>query len=627
MNDIKKELNERISKEIANELKRNKVGAFSKSIRTNSDMIKTILNRNFLTETINQDTEEKDIKIISNFDLKEELNQRVKNKHSLSLSDNTDFKAFVIEEKDMDRIAKEINNIYNENKVKDNNIISEKILEYLEEKDIFNKSIEVNKEKFKKADDFEDKIYLIEKCLTTFGKENGTVYSGMMCQIDNKKDFALFLINKKTEEKTTIKAKNILEFKDKIVDFIENDIESKKDYYFKNQKYDIYKARKDEVENLREKAIFKEDEIKTNKDFLFEFNNKRENGEEANIYRLVIADDKEKYEQYRRYANFKNISFALTDENYSEYFSKTCRGYQEHYTKIDYLKEKNETLIEEINKNIEKETFEEAKADIIVMAVYETREKKSRDDERSYSEVFKESLEDYFNTRIGNLKEIEKFTEKNVNELGLTLNSNGKISELYSPDESKYRENVVDFFNVLKENIKEEIGDKLEFKLNEIEEKELLEREEKGEIIYKKEKEKIFFEKKNKVFNELEEKYLDKKPETLLLQNEFLKNAIPILLSEDKMGMSNNDIDKLSTLIDKKEELKDRVVNYFNSHSEHIKNVDNDFNFDLSISFPLGNYDKFTKEKDLLIEIPKEDLKKEVFEKELNEKELNEKEM
>ena len=105
-------------------------------------MIKTILNRNFLTETINQDTEEKDIKIISNFDLKEELNQRVKNKHSLSLSDNTDFKAFVIEEKDMDRIAKEINNIYNENKVKDNNIISEKILEYLEEKDIFNKSIE-----------------------------------------------------------------------------------------------------------------------------------------------------------------------------------------------------------------------------------------------------------------------------------------------------------------------------------------------------------------------------------------------------------------------------------------------------------------------------------------------------
>ena len=71
-----------------------------------------------------------------------------------------------------------------------------------------------------------------------------------------------------------------------------------------------------------------------------------------------------------------------------------------------------------------------------------------------------------------------------------------------------------------------------------------------------------------------------------------------------------------------KEELKDRVVNYFNSHSEHIKNVDNDFNFDLSISFPLGNYDKFTKEKELLIEIPKEDLKKEVFEKELNEKEM-----
>lgn len=610
MNDIKKELNERISKEIANELKRNKVGAFSKNIRTNSDMIKTILNRNFLTETINQDTEEKDIKIISNSDLKDELNQRVKNKHSLSLSDNTDFKAFVIEEKDMDRIAKEINNIYNENKVKDNNIISEKILEYLEEKDIFNKSIEVNKEKFKKADDFEEKIYLIEKCLTTFGKENGTVYSGMMCQTDNKKDFALFLINEKTEEKTTIKAKNILEFKDKIVDFIENDIESKKDYYFKNQKYDIYKARKDEVENLREKANFKEDEIKTNKDFLFEFNNKRENGEEANIYRLVIADDKEKYEQYRRYANFKNISFALTDENYSEYFSKTCRGYQEHYTKIDYLKEKNEALIEEINKNIEKETFEEAKADIIVMAVYETREKKSRDDERGYSEVFKESLEDYFNTRISNLKEIEKFAEKNVNELGLTLNSNGKISELYSPDESKYKDNINTFFDNIKENIKEEIGNRFNFDLSE----EINNINKKlGKEYFENAKENLYANERKKAIDLVKKEYLPIRPQTMSLQKEFLRNAIPILLSEDKMGLTKKEMEELKNISnDKKEELKDRVNNYFNSYSEQAKDTKNDFVFKWNINnFYLSDYDSYSKELD--IKIPKgKTVKKEV---------------
>lgn len=610
MNDIKKELNERISKEIANELKRNKVGAFSKNIRTNSDMIKTILNRNFLTETINQDTEEKDIKIISNSDLKDELNQRVKNKHSLSLSDNTDFKAFVIEEKDMDRIAKEINNIYNENKVKDNNIISEKILEYLEEKDIFNKSIEVNKEKFKKADDFEEKIYLIEKCLTTFGKENGTVYSGMMCQTDNKKDFALFLINEKTEEKTTIKAKNILEFKDKIVDFIENDIESKKDYYFKNQKYDIYKARKDEVENLREKANFKEDEIKTNKDFLFEFNNKRENGEEANIYRLVIADDKEKYEQYRRYANFKNISFALTDENYSEYFSKTCRGYQEHYTKIDYLKEKNEALIEEINKNIEKETFEEAKADIIVMAVYETREKKSRDDERGYSEVFKESLEDYFNTRISNLKEIEKFAEKNVNELGLTLNSNGKISELYSPDESEYKDNINTFFDNIKENIKEEIGNRFNFDLSE----EINNINKKlGKEYFENAKENLYANERKKAIDLVKKEYLPIRPQTMSLQKEFLRNAIPILLSEDKMGLTKKEMEELKNISnDKKEELKDRVNNYFNSYSEQAKDTKNDFVFKWNINnFYLSDYDSYSKELD--IKIPKgKTVKKEV---------------
>ena len=97
------------------------------------------------------------------------------------------------------------------------------------------------------------------------------------------------------------------------------------------------------------------------------------------------------------------------------------------------------------------------------------------------------------------------------------------------------------------------------------------------------------------------------------LQKEFLRNAIPILLSEDKMGLTKKEIEELKHISDdKKEELKDRVNNYFNSYSEQAKDTKNNFTFKWNINnFYLSDYDSYSKELD--IKIPKEkSVKKEI---------------
>lgn len=62
----------------------------------------------------------------------------------------------------------------------------------------------------------------------------------------------------------------------------------------------------------------------------------------------------------------------------------------------------------------------------------------------------------------------------------------------------------------------------------------------------------------------------------------------------------------------KKEELKDRINNYFNSYSEQAKDTKNDFTFKWNINnFHLSDYDSYSKELD--IKIPKvKSVKKEI---------------
>lgn len=403
-----------------------------------------------------------------------------------------------------------------------------------------------------------------------YGKENGTIYSGKIVQVNREKGIGVTITNIKTEEEKTLLAKSLNEFKEKVVDFIGEDIESKKDYYFKNMKYDVYKKRKDDLEQLENKVDFDKTDIKTDKDFTFEFTDKNKDTNKYD-YRLVIADEKNKYDSMYKYTGYREISMALVDKNFSDFFTTTSNNaFQHHFSKIDYLKEKNEEIMKQINENIEKESFSMAKADIVLMAVSETKSKRVRiADERKLSEILSESVETSFNNRIGNLKDKVSFVEKNADELGLTINEDGKIEELYDEDSEKYKENIDDYLKAIKENLKEELienYEKTDYSLSE---------------------------------------YSKLKPETLTLQNEFYKNAFPILLSEDDMKLSNSKINNLEGISNsKKEKLKARINDYFNSMSEHTKDIENPFQFKENCeNFSTKSYD-FDKSFD--IELPTE---------------------
>ena len=123
--------------------------------------------------------------------------------------------------------------------------------------------------------------------------------------------------------------------------------------------------------------------------------------------------------------DFEQIIEEEKDNNNSlrknQFYEKMVDGImnlipKENYTKNDLIKEKIDEifLVEVTNKDTkEKEELifsKEEMKDLIDIKTNDNELKKyDKIEERGYSEVFKESLEDYFNTRISNLKEIEKF--------------------------------------------------------------------------------------------------------------------------------------------------------------------------------------------------------------------------
>ncbi len=565
MEDKLKELKNTISKNIAKELKNNY------SSFTTMEIVKRELGAGFLTETTNTDTKEKDLKFLRGYQIKEELNERVQHRYSFNLYQSTEFKVFSTDENTKNKTADKIFDFYKENKDKDVETLAKQINDILDENNFFKKTVEVNNNIIKKADDFEDNIALIEKNLQEYGKENGTMYSGKIVQLNGEKGIGLTIINKETgKEEKTLLAKSLNEFKEKVVDFIEEDIENKKDYYFKNMKYDVYKKRKDDLERLEEKVDFNKTDIKTDKDFAFEFTDKNKDTNKYD-YRLVIADEKNKYESMYKYAGYKKFLMSLVDENFSDFFTITANNaLQNHFEKIDYLKEENKNIMKQINENIEKESFNIAKADIVLMSVSETiSQRKKIGNERKFPEIMSESIDNSFHNRIGSLKNKESFVEKNADELGLTLNENGKIAELYDEDSEKYKENIDNFLKAIKENLKEELIEN--------------------------------YEKPNYSLDE----YKKLKPETLTLQNQFYKNAFPILFSEDDMKLSKSKINNLDGISNgKKEKLKGRINDYFNSMSEHTKDIDNSYQFKENCENFSTKYYDFDKSFD--IELPTE---------------------
>jgi hypothetical protein len=608
LKEIKEELYEEITKSIIKNLKSN-YGDYAFS--TYEFLNDNVLDKYSIGELTDRTSKEKTYKIIYKEDLEDEVLHRLT---GYSINDypenekNTDLKLYITDVKENNETSKELLEIYQENKNKSNEEITQKIVEYLEKKDIFHQNIEISEKGLEKATNFENAIHLLEANLkqVDLGFGDKTSYSGTMYQVNGENYFNINFKEKGNKEEVNIEAKTLNDLKEKVIDFVGKDIENNKT----NSEY-MQKIRKENFEKLKELDL-KNLEIETDKNFSFEFTNKNRDNDKYS-YLLIMETEKAKHLTVN-FGNddFKNIAYALTDKNYSEVFYKEYLRYGSFsYDKIDYLKEKNVEIIKKVDENKQKETFQEIKADIIMSAMeINGRRQYLEKSEDDYVTRFLKGIDECFEDRIGTLKDKEEFIAKRHEELGLTLNSNGKISELYSPDESEYKDNINTFLDNIKENIKEEIGNRFDFDLSE----EINNINKKlGKEYFENAKENLYTNEKKKAIDLIKKEYLPIRPQTMSLQKEFLRNAIPILLSEDKMGLTKKEMEELKNISDdKKEELKEKVNNYFNSYSEQAKDTKNDFVFKWNINnFYLSDYDSYSKELD--IKIPKgKTVKKEV---------------
>lgn len=552
------------------------------------------LDRFSIGEVTNKATGKVDFKVFEKEDLREEISSRTGNftiKNYTEDEKNSDLKLYITDVRKNDETSKELTKIYNENKGKSKDEIINKLIEHLEEKNVLDETIVIDDKKRNKANNYFKAIDLletnIENTIMDKPSSNKITYEGNIIQKDGEQYFGINIKNKSTKEEIDLRGKTLTELKEKVVDFVEKDLE-------REEKLGIIKgkdliAKQEKLEELKN-TDFKDLKIETDKNFRLEFTDKNKKKENYS-YLLVIEDKKETILTIGfKERELKGMVFNITDKNFSDISDKTFFDIRSsNLKKIDYLKEVNKEIMKQVDENKEKESFKEVKADIIISSLEEVGRRQYEntngvEKNLTFPQAFVKNINDFFENRIGNLKDKSEFLEKRHEEFNLTLDENGKIKELSTDNEEEYKENVSQFLNAVKQNLKEEMNEKFDF-------------------VGKNEDDKyIKFQLNNEVEN-LKKEYLPDRNLTISLEKEFLRNAIPIMLSEDKMSLKKEELEKLSKT-EQKKELNEKINNYYNSMSENSKDVKIDFVLENNLYGFRPHFDKFVKESE--IKIPKE---------------------
>lgn len=552
------------------------------------------LDRFSIGEVTNKTTGKVDFKVFEKEDLREEISSRTGNftiKNYTEDEKNSDLKLYITDVRKNDETSKELTKIYNENKSKSKDEVINKLIEHLEEKNVLDETIVIDDEKRDKANNYFKAIDLletnIENTIMDKPSSNKITYEGNIIQKDGEQYFGIQIKNKSTKEEIDLRGKTLTELKDKVVDFVEKDLE-------REEKLGIIKgkdliSKQEKLEELKN-TDFKDLKIETDKDFRLEFTDKNKKKDNYS-YLLVIEDKKETILTIGfKERELKGMMFNITDKNFSDISDKTFFDIRSsNLKKIDYLKEVNKEIMKQVDENKEKESFKEVKADIIISSLEEVGRRQYESTNRvektlTYPQAFIKNIDDFFENRIGNLKDKSEFLKKRHEEFNLTLDENGKIKELSTDNEEEYKENVSQFLNAVKQNIKEEMNEKFDF-------------------VGKNEDDKyVKFQLNNEVEN-LKKEYLLDRNLTISLEKEFLRNAIPIMLSEDKMSLKKEELEKLSKT-EQKKELNEKINDYYNSMSENSKDVKIDFVLENNLYGFRPHFDKFVKESE--IKIPKE---------------------
>ena len=469
---------EKVNKAMAKSVYKSVYNVLNESYKDhNSSVYESInlwsLDRFSIGEVTNKATGKVDFKVFEKEDLREEISSRTGNftiKNYTEDEKNSDLKLYITDVRKNDETSKELTKIYNENKGKSKDEVINKLIEHLEEKNVLDETIVIDDEKRDKANNYFKAIDLletnIENTIMDKPSSNKITYEGNIIQKDGEQYFGIQIKNKSTKEEIDLRGKTLTELKEKVVDFVEKDLETEEKLGIIKGKDLISKQEK--LEELKN-TDFKDLKIETDKDFRLEFTDKNKKKDNYS-YLLVIEDKKETILTIGfKERELKGMLFNITDKNFSDISDKTFFDIRSsNLKKVDYLKEVNKEIMKQVDENKEKESFKEVKADIIISSLEEVGRRQYEstngvEKTLTFPQAFVKNINDFFENRIGNLKDKSEFLEKRHEEFNLTLDENGKIKELSTDNEEEYKENVSQFLNAVKQNIKEEMNEKFDF--------------------------------------------------------------------------------------------------------------------------------------------------------------------
>lgn len=479
---------------------------------------------------------------------------------------NNDLKFFYFPNNEVKKLGKTIFDILE--KDKNNKEVNKKISLVKEVlKESFDKSvpIEINNEKLKKADDFIDFIGKVENVLGNYSFENKlerkstpNKYNIDIVKLNGKEYYNAKIYDNNHE--VEISANSLSEFRDKIVDKISENLENKKGY-FKGEELEIYDIKKLEIEKLKENV----DNIKIETSKNIELNITNFPDSYSN-YSLKIEDDK----SILKNGNFdfsREMAYIITNDDFFELTEKQLINSFNKVYKIDYIKEETKEYIKLMDKIVEEQPLKDIEESIY----FKTLDYLCfTQDDLSFSNIStktKDTYNRYFNDRIDCIKDKETFIKNNASDFGLSL-KDGKLEEISAENEIEYNQVLTEIIEIYKEKSLNNLLEKME---------EFREKEKSCCINYgnfgdwrvsqeMKEEHTI-----RESMTSLNGNYDNNKSEFFYLQMKVLKNIIAIELSEDKMNLSEEQLDNLKNVpYDIAKKLSDRVNNRFNSLSDNL---------------------------------------------------------
>ena len=169
--------------------------------------------------------------------------------------------------------------------------------------------------------------------------------------------------------------------------------------------------------------------------------------------------------------------------------------------------------------------------------------------------------------RIDCIKDKETFIKNNVSDFGLSLKG-GELEEISKENETEYNQTLTEIIEIYKEKSLNKLLEKME-EFRESEKSSCINYGNFGDWRVSQEMKEEHTIRES--MSSLNENYDNNKSEFFNLQKIVLKNITAIELLEDKMNLTNQQLDDLKNVpYDITKKLSDRVNNHFNSLSDNL---------------------------------------------------------